>query len=116
MNDCLFCAIANGDPDKLIWQNEVAAAFRDIHPKAPVHILVVSKRHVQHLDALDDAELAGQLMMAVREVARQEGIAEAYRVHINNGRGAGQVVDHLHMHLLGKFKPDTLDALREEGL
>jgi histidine triad (HIT) family protein len=99
MNDCLFCSIANGDKDKLIWENEHAAAFNDIHPAAPVHVLVVPKRHATNLDELDDPELAGQLLMAVRSVAQQLGIAGRYRVQINNGRMAGQVVDHLHLHV-----------------
>jgi histidine triad (HIT) family protein len=101
MKDCLFCAIANGDAEKLVWQNEVAAAFNDIHPKAPVHVLVVPKRHVENLDELDDAELAGQMLMAVREVAHAMGLEGRFRVVLNNGRPAGQVIDHLHFHVLG---------------
>lgn len=100
-DDCLFCSIANGDPTKLIWENEVAAAFNDIHPKAPVHILVVPKQHIENLDQLDDTELAGKLLLAVREVAHQAGVKGAWKVKINNGEGAGQVVPHLHFHILG---------------
>lgn len=101
MNDCLFCSIANGDTEKLVWQNDVAAAFNDIHPKAPVHILVVPKRHIESLDDLNDPELAGKLLLAVREVAHQAGLKGRYRVQINTGRPAGQVIDHLHFHILG---------------
>ncbi|MBW3537932.1 HIT domain-containing protein [Candidatus Parcubacteria bacterium] len=101
MENCLFCSIANGDPDKLVWQNDTAAAFNDIHPKAPVHVLVVPKRHVEKLDDLDDAELAGQLLMAVRQAAEAAGVKGAYRVMVNNGAPAGQVVEHLHFHILG---------------
>jgi len=100
-NECLFCGIANGDKSKLFWENEVAAAFKDIHPKTPVHILVVPKQHVLNLDELDNQELAGQLLMAVREVAQKAGIKGGWRLQVNNGRSAGQVVDHLHFHLLG---------------
>lgn len=107
MNDCLFCGIANGDPSKLVWQNEWAAAFNDIHPKAPVHILVVPKRHVENLDDLDDQELAGRLLMAVREVAHLAGLKGRFRVAMNNGRPAGQIIDHLHLHVLGQKGPDT---------
>ncbi|HEY2003939.1 MAG TPA: HIT domain-containing protein [Candidatus Saccharimonadia bacterium] len=102
MNDeCLFCGIANGDKSKLFWENEVVAAFQDIHPKTPVHILVVPKRHVLNLDELDDQELAGQLLMAAREVAEKAGIRGGWRLQVNNGRPAGQVVEHLHFHVMG---------------
>ncbi|HSX02783.1 MAG TPA: HIT domain-containing protein [Candidatus Saccharimonadia bacterium] len=102
MNDCLFCSIAHGPADRLVWQNEVAAAFNDIHPKAPVHILVVPKRHIENLDALDDPELGGQLLMAAREVAHAAGLRGRFRLALNNGRPAGQVIDHLHLHVLGQ--------------
>lgn len=98
--NCLFCNIA-ADPTKLIWENEVAAAFKDIHPKAPVHILLVPKKHVEQLDSLADEQLAGKLLMAVKEVAAQVGIAGAYAVKIHNGKAAGQEIDHLHLHILG---------------
>lgn len=102
MNDnCLFCSIANGDPKNLVWENEVAAAFKDIHPKAPVHLLVVPKQHIENLDHLDDSELAGQLLLAVREVAHLAGVKGGWKVKINNGEEAGQVVFHLHFHILG---------------
>ncbi len=100
MNDCLFCTIAHGDKENLIWENGGFAAFKDIHPKAPVHVLVVPKRHVESLAALDDAVLAGQLLMAVRQVTELLGVADGYRVIINNGRRGGQLVDHLHVHVL----------------
>ena len=101
MKDCLFCSIANGDPAKLVWQNEVAAAFNDIHPKAPVHILVASKRHIGSIDELEDPQLAGQLVMAVREVAHQAGLKGRWRLQVNNGRAVGQTIEHLHFHILG---------------
>src|SRR4051794_40970296 len=101
MNDCLFCSIANGDPSKLIWQNDVAAAFRDIHPKAPVHVLVVPKQHLTSLDDLDDADLAAKMLLAVREVAFAQGLRGRWRLQVNTGRPAGQAVDHLHFHILG---------------
>ncbi len=116
MNDCLFCSIANGDTSKLVWQNDIAAAFNDIHPKAPVHILVVPKQHVENLDDLTDPELAGKLLMAIRQVAHQAGLEGAYRIHLNNGKAAGQVVPHMHWHILGKITPSDLDELRDEGL
>lgn len=114
-NDCLFCSIA-ADPSKLIWENGQFAVFKDIHPKAPVHVLVVPKRHVVNLDDLDDSELAAGFLSASREVAAKIGVAGAYRFHVNNGRAAGQEIDHLHAHLLGKIRPDSFDKLREDGL
>ncbi len=107
MKDCLFCSIANGDQEKLVWENDVVAAFNDIHPKAPVHILVVPKAHFENLDELDHQVLAGQLMMSVRSVAEAAGVKGAYRVVINNGKSAGQVVEHLHLHILGGKKLET---------
>jgi len=101
MEDCIFCSIANGDPDKLVWQNDVAAAFKDLHPKSPVHVLVVPKQHIGNLDDLDDQELAGKLVMAVREVAEKTGIKGAWRLSVNNGAKVGQSVPHLHFHLRG---------------
>lgn len=83
-----------------MWENEIAAAFKDIHPKAPIHLLVVPKRHIESLDGLDDPELAGQLLMAVRAVTRELGVSDGYRVAIHSGRRGGQIVDHLHFHIL----------------
>jgi len=101
MDDCIFCSIANGDQDKLVWHSDKVAAFNDIHPKARVHILVVPKKHVVSLDDLDDPELAGELLLAAREVAHQGGVKGGWRIQVNTGRPAGQVVDHLHIHVLG---------------
>lgn len=95
MNDCIFCSIANGDPDKLIWQNDVAVAFKSISPEAKVHVLVVPKRHVKNIDALDDEKLAGQLVMAVREVIKMLGLVEANKVMVQ-----GIEINHLHFHIM----------------
>lgn len=101
MEDCLFCKIANGNQSDLVWSNDFAAAFNDIHPKAPIHVLLVPKKHYAMLDHLDDSELAGKLLLSVPVVAEKLGLKGAYRVQINNGRPAGQVIDHLHIHILG---------------
>jgi histidine triad (HIT) family protein len=101
MEECIFCSIANGDPSKLVWKNDVAAAFHDIHPSAPVHVLVVPKQHLTSLDDLDDPVLAGELVMAAREVARELGINGAWRMRVNTGERAGQIVPHLHIHVMG---------------
>ncbi len=95
MNECLFCQIANGSEENLIWSNNVAAAFKDIHPKAPVHVLVVPKIHVKNLDALGDEVLAGKLLMAVREVISLLGLREANKILVQ-----GIELDHLHFHVM----------------
>lgn len=84
-----------------MWESGDIAAFNDIHPKAPVHVLVVPKTHVGMLDDLHDADLAGRLLLSVPDVAEAAGVKGAYRVQINNGQAAGQVVEHLHIHILG---------------
>ena len=103
MENCLFCEIAN-DPTKLIWENDVAAAFKDIHPVAPVHVLVVPKTHIKNLDALSDIDMAGKLVMAVREVVSIFGLIEAHKVLIQ-----GIELDHLHFHVMSdeRYKPDA---------
>jgi len=102
MTDCLFCRIVRGEiPAKLVAQNEDAIAFRDIDPRAPVHVLVVPRKHVASMTDADPATLAAVLALAA-DVARQEGVTESgYRVVINTGEHAGQTVHHLHAHLLG---------------
>lgn len=101
MNDCIFCKIAHKELGELIWENDVAAAFHDHSPKAPVHVLVVPKLHITNLDDLEDEVLAGKLVMAVRAVATQVGVKNAWRLRVNNGAKVGQSVPHLHFHVLG---------------
>lgn len=98
---CLFCDIAHHKKEALIWENEYAAAFKDIHPKAPVHVLVVPKQHFATFDDVDDVLEAGELFKAVQAVAQQEGVTGGYRIVVNVGEPGGQVVDHLHLHILG---------------
>lgn len=100
--DCLFCKIAAGQMETpIIWENEVAVAFADIHPSAPIHLLIVPRQHIASLNELNDMMLGGQLLLATRDVARQVGLAEkGYRAQINVGRDGGQVINHLHLHLL----------------
>ncbi len=105
MSDCIFCKIiAKEIPGKIVAESEHAVAFRDLHPAAPTHVLVVPRKHMTSLiDASDaDGELIGQVMLLARDVAKKEGLdREGYRIAINNGAGAGQSVFHLHVHLLG---------------
>jgi histidine triad (HIT) family protein len=99
---CIFCRIVARDtPASFVLEDPHVVAFRDIRPQAPVHVLVVPRRHVESLWELDDRELAGHLLQAAAEVARIEGLARGFRV-IANARGdGGQEVEHLHLHVVG---------------
>jgi histidine triad (HIT) family protein len=103
--DCLFCKIVAGQvPADVVHDDERLLAFRDIHPQAPVHLLVVPKEHIASIaDAVQaHRNLLGELLLLARELALAEGIAEAgFRTVINAGRDGGQTVGHLHLHLLG---------------
>ena len=102
--DCIFCKIINGDfGTEFVLENEYAVVFNDIHPKAPVHMLVVPKLHVESLKDLDDEQLLGKLMMTVKEAAKKVGL-NSYKTVINTGKEAGQEVFHLHIHVLGDKK------------
>ena len=109
MTDCLFCKMVAGDikPD-VVYENEEILAFRDINPQAPVHILVIPKRHITTLNDLDDAQLGGQIVLAAVELAKQEGLAEdGYRTVFNCNKDGGQAVYHLHLHLLPRWLGDA---------
>ncbi len=101
--ECLFCKIVRGEiPAKLVHESDDCVAFRDIDPKAPVHVLVVPREHVSSLNEARDAAMVGRLALVAAEIARKEGIADAgYRTVINTNRDAGQTVFHIHLHLLG---------------
>ncbi|HET7586089.1 MAG TPA: histidine triad nucleotide-binding protein [Gemmatimonadaceae bacterium] len=104
-HDCLFCRIAHREvPATIVAENERCLAFRDIDPRAPVHVLVIPKDHVESLDTAraQDAELLGALQLLAAEVARSEGVARSgYRTVVNTNADAGQSVPHVHVHLLG---------------
>lgn len=100
--DCIFCKIINGDfGTEFVYENEHLVVFKDINPKAPVHLLVVPKVHVASLNELEDKNLMGELLMGVKEAAKKAGL-KSYRTQINTGKEAGQEVFHLHIHVLGK--------------
>lgn len=113
MDDCLFCGIIAGDlPSDQVGANDAAVAFRDINPRAPVHVLVAPRRHVDSAHDLgpDDAGELADLFALAREVAEAEGTADGYRVTTNVGRRGGQVVDHLHLHVLGGRQLGHIDT------
>lgn len=102
--DCVFCQIVDGKiPSEILYQDDQIIAFRDIHPQAPTHILIVPKRHIPSLAdmAEPDLPLAARMVDVANKLAKQAGVSDGYRLVINSGRNAGQVVPHLHMHLLG---------------
>jgi len=105
MTDCLFCKIINGEiPSTIVYENRSVIAFEDIDKKAPTHILIVPKTHIDSIAMMtdEDTELMVDLFQAARDVAKMQGISErGYRLVINTGSDGGQTVHHLHMHLLG---------------
>ena len=103
--DCVFCKIAAGTiPADIVYSDEEMLAFRDIHPMAPVHDVLIPRKHIYSLNGLSPADqlLAGRMILAAANIARKEGIAESgYRLAINNGPDGTQVIPHLHIHILG---------------
>ena len=108
--ECIFCRIVAGEvPGDIVYQDEGFLAFRDILPKAPVHVLVIPKAHITSATELADGqqELAGRLILIAKNLAEKEGIAmKGYRLVINCGPEGGQVVPHLHLHLIGGRQMD----------
>jgi histidine triad (HIT) family protein len=102
--DCLFCKIASGAiPAKRLYEDDHILAFPDINPQAPVHILLVPKKHLASLARAkpEDTAMLGLLVAAAAELAREQNLANGYRLVINTGSDGGQTVEHLHVHLLG---------------
>lgn len=100
--DCIFCKIINGDFNtEFVYENEYVVVFKDINPKAPIHLLVVPKTHVASLNELEDKNLMAELLMAVKETTKKIGL-KSYKTLINTGKEAGQEVFHLHVHILGE--------------
>ena len=102
-DDCLFCRIVRGEiPAKIVAETEHCVAFRDIDPKAPVHVLVIPREHVPSLSEAKDPAVVGRLALLAADIAAREGIAESgYRMVLNTNADAGQTVFHVHLHLLG---------------
>jgi histidine triad (HIT) family protein len=104
MAECVFCQIVAGKiPAEVVYQDETVFAFKDIHPKAPVHVLIIPKKHIVSLADLgtEDLGIMAHLMESVNIVAQRQGAGKNYKLVINTGPEAGQVVMHLHLHLLG---------------
>jgi len=105
MSKCIFCKIANGQmPAHIRYEDDEVVAFDDINPKAPFHVLIVPKKHLKNLNdtAKIDQDLLGHLLLIAQKVAEEAKVADnGYKIVINNGKESGQLVDHLHLHLLG---------------
>ena len=103
--DCIFCKIVSGEiPSKIVYRDKEVVVFPDINPVAPVHMMVIPVKHIPSLAAMTDADtpLLAKMMAVANKVAREQGVAETgYRLTINSGADAGQVVMHLHVHLIG---------------
>lgn len=108
--NCIFCSIVSGQiPSKKIAENEHVIVVQDIAPKAPVHYLIIPKKHIADIASLEDAnsELAGQIMLMARDLSQKLSGSQAFRLIINNGADVGQTVFHLHVHFLsGKTMAD----------
>jgi histidine triad (HIT) family protein len=104
MSECVFCRIASGAiPATIVHRDDDLVAFRDLSPQAPVHLLIVPRRHIASLDAAQegDRDLLGRLLLLARNLAAREGVGGGYRLVNNCGAQAGQSVPHFHFHLLG---------------
>jgi len=103
MIDCIFCKIIKGEipSEKFVFESDNILAFNDINPKAKTHILIVPKKHIESVKHLEDADinLAGELFLTAQKIAKEKGL-NGYKLIINTGREGGQLVDHLHLHLV----------------
>lgn len=103
--NCIFCGIINGDiPSTTVYEDDMIKAFRDIEPQAPVHIIIMPKKHITSTNEIgaDEAKYVAHIFETIPQIAKQEGIAESgYRIINNCGSDGGQTVGHLHFHLLG---------------
>ncbi|MBQ9619253.1 MAG: histidine triad nucleotide-binding protein [Neisseriaceae bacterium] len=105
MSDCIFCKIIQKEiPSTIVYEDDDMLAFKDIHPAAPVHLLLIPKKHIASLQELSeqDASLIGKMMLAVPKIAAQNGLQGGFKTHINTGKNGGQEVFHLHIHIMGK--------------
>ena len=105
MSDCIFCKIVDKlIPADIVYEDNDMLCFRDINPSAPVHLLLVPKKHVDTLAHLtnDDQALIGKMMLQVPKIAHDNGLAHGFKTQINTGKAGGQEVFHLHIHILGK--------------
>ncbi|HXF44456.1 MAG TPA: histidine triad nucleotide-binding protein [Candidatus Paceibacterota bacterium] len=122
MTDCVFCKIVGKEiPAEFLHEDDKIVAFKDIKPAAPVHILVVPKEHIQSVGHLENshAEVVSKLVFTAKSLAEEAGL-NGYKLVFNVGRGGGQIIDHLHLHLLGGWRGNSekggVAAMPESGL
>lgn len=107
MATCIFCMIGDKSiPSKIVYEDEKIICFHDLEPQAPVHVLIVPKKHIDSIDTLkeEDTELMGYILVKVKEIGKELGLENGYRLVSNCGEDGMQSVQHLHFHLLGKRK------------
>lgn len=106
MEDCIFCKIARKElPSTMVMETEDLVIFKDLYPKAPLHLLIVPRVHIRSINDIEekDSEILAKLFFAARDVAKQEGVAKSgYRLQLHVEKGGGQEIFHLHMHLMAK--------------
>ncbi len=106
--DCVFCKIVNGEiPTEFLYEDDTLVVFRDINPHAPVHILIVPKKHIRSINDLteNDREIISHMVMVGKDIAKKESVdSSGYKLLFNVERGGGQVIFHLHLHLIGGWK------------
>jgi histidine triad (HIT) family protein len=101
---CIFCLIlARKLPGKILYEDQDLAVIKDVNPEAPVHLLIIPKRHFDSVNSLDEknSQIGGKMLLAAKKMAEAQGIQSGYKILINTGREVGQEILHLHMHLLG---------------
>ncbi len=107
-NDCLFCKIVNNKiPTDFLYEDDVVVVFKDIHPQAPVHLLIVPKKHIRSINDLEeeDKKIVGHMAMIGRQMAKEQGVDQSgYKLLFNVEKGGGQMIFHLHQHLVGGWK------------
>lgn len=112
--DCIFCKIAKKEiASEMLYEDDDVYVFNDIHPKAPVHLLIIPKTHIQSVAHLEEGHgaLVGKLVLTAKAMALEKGLA-GYKLIVNVGREGGQVVDHLHLHLLGGWGSEDPNAFK----
>jgi histidine triad (HIT) family protein len=109
MEDCIFCDIIKGKlPSATVYEDKEFVAFKDIKPLAPVHIIIVPKEHIASINELENKhkEMVGGMLLVAKKLAKEYETSEGYKLAFNTGRKGGQLVDHLHLHLMGGWKEE----------
>ncbi len=109
MGDCIFCKIINKEQSAdIIYEDDNFIVFKDINPSAPLHLLLVPKEHISSINKLEEKhkELIGNLFLLAKKIAAQQKVSDGYKLLFNVGRKSGQIVDHIHLHLMGGWKEE----------